>query len=233
MVDQDSNPITPPTSTPAFSGDAEDRADRALVKQIRAEGTAGRAAWGELLQRYQDRLFRVCLRMAGDRETAADLTQDAFVKVIQGLDSWDGRSRLSTWIFRVTMNVCLSHLRAAKVRRHRSLDAPIKSPFVGTKSLQGPITTLGGQAASREPGAEEGVQQQEQRARLLGALADLDPEQRAIIVLRDVQGLDYDQIAAALGVAVGTVKSRLFRSRVALRGLIEKPPPSFPTAPPE
>ncbi len=193
------------------------------MKKIRAEG-ADRAAWGELVQRYQDRLFGVCLRMVGDRDTAADLTQDAFVKVIQGLDSWDGRSRLSTWMIRVTMNVCLSHLRAAKVRRHRSLDAPIKPPVMGSDSADSPITTLGGQAAAREPGTESSVQQHEQQRRLLAALADLDPEQRAIIVLRDVQGLDYDQIAAALGVAVGTVKSRLFRARLALRQLIETPP---------
>jgi RNA polymerase sigma-70 factor (ECF subfamily) len=75
---------------------------------------------------------------------------------------------------------------------------------------------------AREPGTGSSVQGREQQRRLLAALADLDPEQRAIIVLRDVQGLDYEQIAAALGIAVGTVKSRLFRARLALRQLIEK-----------
>jgi RNA polymerase sigma-70 factor (ECF subfamily) len=203
-------------------GEGDDRQDRALVKRIRAEGTSSRAAWGELVQRYQDRLYAVCLRMVSDPETAADLTQDAFVKVIQGLDTWDGRARLSTWIIRVTMNVCLSHLRAAKVRRHSSLDQPIQSPFVGGASDEGPITTVGSRVEAREPGTGSSVQGREQQRRLLAALADLDPEQRAIIVLRDVQGLDYEQIAAALGIAVGTVKSRLFRARLALRQLIEK-----------
>jgi RNA polymerase sigma-70 factor (ECF subfamily) len=131
-------------------------------------------------------------------------------------------------MIRVTMNVCLSHLRAAKVRRHKSLDAPIKSPFMGGDAQESPITTLGSKVGAMEPGADSSVQQHEQQRRLLAALADLDPDQRAIIVLRDVQGLDYEQIAAALEVAVGTVKSRLFRARLALRQLIEPDPPTPP-----
>src|SRR4051812_7528632 len=195
MVDQDS-----PTS-PSTLPDEGDEIDRNIVARIRAAGIGSRAAWGELLTRYQDRLFTVALRMVGNREVAADLTQDAFVKILQGLDTWDGRSKLSTWMIRVTMNVVLSHLRAAKVRKHASLDAEIAPSLVrgvsGRQSLAG-----------REPDAGQGVELTDQRRRVLAALADLEPDQRAIIVLRDVQGLDYDQIAAALGVATGTVKSR-------------------------
>jgi RNA polymerase sigma-70 factor (ECF subfamily) len=161
--------------------------------------------------------------MVTSRDTAADLTQDAFVKILQGLDSWDGRSKLSTWMIRVTMNVCLSHLRAAKLRRHASLESQFNPSLVrGFEDSLGPITTESSAASGREPQPAQGVQHSEQRRRLLAGLAALDPDQRAIVVLRDVQGLDYDQVAAALDVPVGTVKSRLFRARLALRQLIEQ-----------
>jgi RNA polymerase sigma-70 factor (ECF subfamily) len=225
MVDQDSEPI----SSDIDPGAAADREDRALVARIRAAGSGDRRAWGELLTRYQDRLYGVCIRMVTDRETALDLTQDAFVKILQGLDSWDGRSRLSTWMIRVTMNVCLSHLRAAKLRRHASLEGQLSASLVrGAKAGESPITADPAFSSGREPQPSEGVQHKEQRRRLLAGLAALDPDQRAIIVLRDVQGLDYDQVGATLGLPVGTVKSRLFRARLALRQLIEKQSDSPP-----
>ena len=218
MVDQDSPPISP-SSHPSDEGD---QIDRALVAEIRGAGIGSRDAWGGLLTRYQDRLFAICLRMVSNRDVASDLTQDAFVKVLQGLDSWDGRSKLSTWIIRVTMNVCLSHLRAAKLRKTASLNDDFSPSLV--RGMEGASSTLTRSPLSdREPGPDEGVQSQDQRRRVLSALASLDPDQRAIIVLRDVQGLDYDQIAAALSVATGTVKSRLFRARLALRELLEPP----------
>jgi len=222
MVDQDSPPISPHAP-----GADDDRIDRALVGKIRAAGIGSRAAWGELLERYQDRLYSVCLRMVGDRDRAADLTQDAFVKVLQGLDSWDGRSRLSTWMIRVTMNVCLSHLRSEKLRRHARLGneagmPPGRGESPGNRSPDAFPAGSGRRGeAEREPAPESSVQHQDQRRRVLAALASLEPDQRAIIVLRDVQGLDYDQIAAALDVAVGTVKSRLFRARLAMRESME------------
>src|SRR4029077_1267195 len=133
-----------------------DQLDRALVERIRGAGIGDRAAWGELLARYQDRLYAVCLRMVGDRDAAADLTQDAFVKVIQGLDSWDGRSKLSTWMIRVTMNVCLSHLRSEKLGRDASL-----GDEGGTPLRRGEALGAGGMESrtgnpEREPGPEVG-----------------------------------------------------------------------------
>lgn len=204
--------------------DADDRHDRALVEQVRRDGIGRRAAWEELFTKYQDRLFGVCYRMVSNRQTAADLTQDAFVKVLQGLDSWDGRSKLSTWMIRVTMNVCLSHLRAAQLRDH----APLKLAGSLTRSEQHPNKGFGRSPHSasdeqtREPDPVSGVQHDDRRRVLASSLASLDPEQRAILVLRDVQGLDYEQIAQALGVATGTVKSRLFRARAALREEVER-----------
>lgn len=217
-----------PNPTPGRTAplpDDDDAHDRRLVAEIRRFGLTtpqGKHAWSELFLRYQDRLFTICFRMVPNRETATDLTQDAFVKLLSGLDSYDGRSKLSTWIFRVTMNICLSHLRAAKLRKHASLDALSPSLSRGVApSSYGNMGDLGnhpswiGQQTELQP--EQGVEHQQRRLRVAAALSALDAEQRAILVLRDVQGLEYDQIAAVLEVAVGTVKSRLFRARAALR----------------
>lgn len=183
--------------------------EAALVARIRQRGLADRDAWNQLLAAHQDRLYAVCLRMVG-RDAAADLTQDAMIKILQGLDGYDGRSQVGTWMIRVAMNACLSWLRGQKLRRHKGLGVD-----------EGSVRSLGTQGGHRELSPGQGVQEQERQAALVAALADLPDDQRAIVVLRDVQGLDYDQIAECLQIAVGTVKSRLFRARLALRELTE------------
>ncbi len=169
-------------------------------------------AIGKLLRAYQRRIYAVCYRMLRNADEAADLTQDSLVKVIEGIDSYDGRAALSTWVIRVTMNCCLSHLRKQKIRRHRSLDSPVgPDDQPAAAILQG----------SEEPSSLERVEQAEARSVLLGCLGDLDPEMRSVIVLRDMQDLDYQQIGEVLQVPIGTVKSRLFRARAALRAAAE------------
>lgn len=197
----------------------EDARDAELVA---AANRGDAAAWSTLLQRHQDRLFAVCLRMVGPRE-AADRCQDAMVKIVQGLHSFDGSAQVSTWMTRVAMNVCLSHLRGAKLRKHASLDAMLESG-AGRGLEHWSASDRGAAVAGRsgEPGPDSGVQSEEMRRSVAAALLRLEPEQRAILVLRDVRGLDYDQIAAVLEVAVGTVKSRLFRARAALRAILEE-----------
>lgn len=209
-----SPPAAPP---PPAAADPAAAQEQAILRAIRA-GESG--AWAALVARYQDRVYAICLRMVGDRDTAMDLAQDTFVKVIQGLGSYDGRARLSTWITRVAMNTCLSWRRSQKLRRHASLDG-------GTGAGEGDWDDgLGGGGSweggeVREPGPAQSVELGEQNNRVAAALAALGPEQRSILVLRDIQGLDYEQIAEVLGIAVGTVKSRLFRARLALREAIE------------
>jgi RNA polymerase sigma-70 factor (ECF subfamily) len=196
------------------STDEADAQELALVKAIQRGQTQ---AWSTLLTRYQDRLFGVCYRMVGDREMAADLTQDSMVKIIEGLSTYDGRSKLSTWMIRVTMNVCLSKMRSEKLRRHASLDAPEKG--VGREGRSGADRLE--DSREREPDPGSGVERDELRRMMAAALLRIAPEQRAILVLRDSRDLDYDQIAEVLNIPVGTVKSRLFRARAALREAIE------------
>ncbi|MEC9373224.1 MAG: RNA polymerase sigma factor [Planctomycetota bacterium] len=179
-----------------------------------AAQSGDRAALAALLRRHESQLFAMCVRMVGDRETARDLTQDAMVRVIEALDRFDGRARFSTWATRIAINLCLSHLRKQKLRRHPSLDAPLDPTSQKPSWTQTRQTT--------EPGPAGSVEHREELVRLEAAMAELDAEQRTILVLRDVRDLDYRQIAETLEVAVGTVKSRLFRARSALREAMER-----------
>lgn len=241
-----SKPSPAPTSGPAPIASADDLADLRLVAAIRAGEPR---AWHQLLSKYQDRLYGVCLRVIGDspraRQTATDLTQDALVKIIQGLSTYDGSAKLSTWMIRVTMNVCLSHLRSQKLRRHGSLDAPTSPPGTGKGGSGGGGGSGGADKgfslsellADREPGPVERVSHEQTRAMVTAALATIDPEQRVLLVLRDAKGLDYHQIAQVIDVPVGTIKSRIFRARIALREACEQlnernrpQPPSRPSS---
>lgn len=226
-------PDEPPALSPRTDGDDLDpkrqeqdaasarraELDAQIIDRIRATPSAAerQAAWAELLQAHEDRIFATCLRMVRDYETARDLTQDSMVKVIQGLDSFDNRARFSTWLTRVAMNVCISHMRKRKLRRHASLDAPMG----GEGDARGRSFSDALEAAP-EPSGHERVERREDRDMLLAALDTLDPDHRAVLVLRDGQDLDYQQIGDVLGVPIGTVKSRLFRARAALREAIEK-----------
>ena len=152
--------------------------------------------------------------MVHNEPDARDLTQDSMLKILQGLESYNGRSKLSTWIIRVTMNCCLSHLRKQRLRRHRSLDA---GPDGQWEASAGPLDAPG----SLELSPHQHVEQSEMRLMLSRALAGLDPQMRAVLVLRDMQELEYHRLADILDVPVGTVKSRLFRARLALREAVE------------
>lgn len=193
-------------------GEPDEQRELRLVQAIRA-GDHG--AWSGLIDLYQDRIYATCVRMLGDQDRAADQAHEAVIKVMEGIRTYDGRARLSTWIIRVTMNACLTHLRSEKYRRHASLDA-MRAARSG--SAGGPVVgRVGFEPEGGEPDVHSRVQSSDQQTRLISALLELSPEHRAVLVLRDGRGMDYEQIGDVLGIAVGTVKSRLFRARAALR----------------
>lgn len=156
-----------------------------------------------LLAPELDRVYAVCRRMVGRREDAEELAQDALVKIIRGLPAFDGRSSLSTWMTRVTINACLSWMRTR-----------------ARKTVQKTIRLEQPELIPEEPGSPAGVQSDEHAA-VERALDRLKPEHRAVLVLRDVRDLDYEAIGASLDLPIGTVKSRLFRARAALRRELE------------
>lgn len=218
-------PVSEPTPE-----DLSQQEDLRLVAQIQAGRTD---LWDVLLKKHQQRLFAICYRMIHNRDLAEDLVQDAVVKIIKGLDSYDNRARLSTWMTRVAINVVLTRLRSEKYRKHASLDGMGADPgghsrggyaVSAGRSGAGPSwvrRTDGTDASEPEPEPSSAVESSEMIHRMTDALATVSDEQRAILLLRDAHDLEYEHIAEVLGVPVGTVKSRLFRARQALRKAME------------
>ena len=182
-----------------------------------------RGALGEVLALHQDRLFNICLRMVNHREDAADLTQETMARVIEHVDSYNGQCAISTWMVRIAMNLCISHLRKKKVRKASSLETAGQTGADSeSRSLKDQIQD------SREPSPDSRVENQELIALIHEGLQSIDDELRAVLVLRDIDQMVYKEIALVLDVPAGTVKSRLFRARLALRHEMMRlaPPPA-------
>ncbi len=209
--------------------EAADRERAQDARLARAARSGDSKALSGLLSRHQPRIFRTCLRIVGDEEAAADATQDTLLRAVRAIASFDERAQFTTWITRIAINVCLTRARSEKLRRHISLDAPAGPARTGSHAAPNSpggvtsdqIPSLAEGLGGREQTPSERVQETEEEARVLRALSSLDPEARAILLLRDGNDLEYDQIAEVLNVAVGTVKSRLFRARQALREAME------------
>jgi len=150
------------------------------------------SAFNELMDAHQNRVFAICLRMLRNREAALDATQETFLTVFRKADRYRAQAAFSTWLYRVAVNTCYDQLRRAKRRKAETL--PEAFDPADPKALD-PLTSA------------------ELRPDIEGALAELQPEFRAAIVLVDLEGLSLETAGDILGVPVGTMKSRLFRGR--------------------
>jgi RNA polymerase sigma-70 factor (ECF subfamily) len=163
-----------------------------LITRSRA---GDREAYDLLVGAYQDRIYHVAFRVTGNREDAWDAAQDAFIRAFQGLRSFRGEAGFGTWLHRIAVNAALDIVR----RRPRTAPAGDDPPW-----------TAGGDPA------EEAVRSDVQR-RVHAAISILPPEQRTAVVLRDLAGCSYEEVARILQIPIGTVRSRLSRGREALR----------------
>ncbi|MER8000160.1 MULTISPECIES: RNA polymerase sigma factor SigM [unclassified Streptomyces] len=161
-------------------------------------------AFGELVRRHRDRLWAVALRTLGDREEAADAVQDALVSAFRAAHTFRGQSAVTTWLHRITVNACLDRARKAASRK--------TSPVDDTERLE--------QLLEPQESAEAPAERQDLHRQLLAALATLPPDQRAALVLVDMQGYPVAEAADVLGVPTGTVKSRCARGRAKLLPLL-------------
>ena len=169
-------------------------------------------AFGELFARHRDRLWAVALRTTGDPETAADGLQDGMVAAFRRAGSFRGEAAVTTWLHRVVVNACLDRLRAAKVRRADPLPDDLD------EAGRGSLATADGSDDALDP-AEHGIRA-ERRAQVLAALQQISPEQRAALVLVDMEGYPVAEAAEILECAEGTVKSRCARGRARLAVLL-------------
>ena len=188
--------------------------DQFLVAQAQQGDTA---AVAKLILRYQDRIFNVILKICGNYQDAAELTQETFVKVIEKVRTFKGQSSFYTWLFRIAVNLTLNYCKRRGKVKYMSLDQ-----LIGTDGQSGKKELISFLMDKSVPDPAELVEKKEVEGILLAALERLDEKYRAIIVLRDIEDMSYEQIADALDIELGTVKSRLSRSRMRLRRILEK-----------
>lgn len=167
-----------------------------------AETLAGKsAAFGQLVEKYQDRLYNTLVHVVGNREDALDMVQEAFVQAFVKLETFHQHSAFYTWLYRIAFNI------AASQRRRRRPTASVERTHEST----------GDEPVDGRAGPDERLEQQERCRQVQQAIGDLGEEYRAVLVLREIDGCCYETIAEILDLPVGTVRSRLHRARLQLR----------------
>lgn len=181
--------------------------ERLLVSRSKAGDIA---AFEELIGAYQKKIFNLAYRIIGNYDDAADLAQEALIRIFRSIGGFKEQSSFSTWIYRITTNVCLDEIRKRKSKKEYSLD----------EEVQVDDGQLKRQVMSEDPGPDEVYEREELRNMVKNAIDKLPEEQKLVITLRDIQGLSYDEIAEVLDCPGGTVKSRINRARQALKKVL-------------
>lgn len=179
------------------------------IKVIKRAVKGDADAFEQLVLAYQTPIYNLCLRMTGNPEDAADLSQETFLKVWKSLASFHFEAAFSTWLYRLASNTCLDHIRSVKRRPQLSLTAEDADGEEKAIDLPDP-----------SPLPEEAAITKDENERLARAIQSLDEQHRQILTLRAINDLSYAEIADILGIKEGTVKSRLARSRNALRKIL-------------
>lgn len=169
-------------------------------------------AFEELILKHEKIVYNLALRMMNYSEDAKDISQEVFLKAYRSLSNFDERSAFSTWLYRITHNTCIDEMRKRKGKQSFSLE----------EELENEEGSMQRQIADEGDTPEESLLRAEQRNEILQALDNLSEEHKAAIVLRDVKGLSYEEIAEILEVTLGTVKSRISRGRNQLKNEILK-----------
>lgn len=180
--------------------------EMALIRQVQQ---GNQDAFAQLLQIYEKPVYNLCLRMTGNAEDAADMTQEAFLKIWRGIEQYKFESSFSTWIYRLTSNVCIDFLRGKK--RRQTVSITVEEDQDGSVELDVPDTA---------PLPEEQVLHRETQDEISKAMDLLDEEFRLILTLRIIEDLSYEEIAQVMDIKVGTVKSRLARARGKLKNIL-------------
>ena len=180
--------------------------DQNEVRLVKRAKQGDMHAFEELILQHEKIVYNVALRMMNHSEDAKDISQEVFLKAYRNIGNFDERSQFSTWIYRITANTCIDEMRKRKGRQSFSLEEG---------SMQRQVADAG-----ETP--EESMLREEQKSEILQALESLSPEHKVAVILRDIKGLSYEEIAEILELTLGTVKSRISRGRNQLKQEILK-----------
>ncbi|OGW32726.1 MAG: hypothetical protein A2X59_12090 [Nitrospirae bacterium GWC2_42_7] len=172
-------------------------------------------AFESLVIKHQKKMFNIAYRIAGNYEDAAEIVQDAFLSAYKSIKNFEGKARFSTWLYTIVVNLSKNRLRQTQTQSMHepvSFDdpVPVKDGYVNAEPV------------SDNPSALEELEKREVQQKVNDCIDTLDTEFREVLVLRDIQGFSYIEISAMLKIAEGTVKSRLFRAREAMKNCLKK-----------
>ena len=187
--------------------------DAALVERCKKGDSE---AMERLIVKYQNRIYNVVLKICADPDDAAELTQETFVKIIQNVRKFEGRSGFYTWAFRIAVNLALNHCQRSGRLSVRSLDAEQDRRDGSERQILKDYLS-----DDSSPDAADIAQRKELYEIAARALLKLDESQRTVVILRDIEGMSYARIAEVLDIELGTVRSRLSRARSKLRDILE------------
>ena len=169
-------------------------------------------AFEELILKHEKIVYNVALRMMNHSEDAKDISQEVFLKAYKNMKNFDERSMFSTWLYRITTNTCIDEMRKRKGKQSYSLE----------EELENEEGSMQRQIADEGETPEESLLREERKSELLQALDTLSEEHKAAVILRDIRGLSYEEVAEIVDLPMGTVKSRISRARNQLKNEILK-----------
>ncbi len=203
----------PHQAGPAKVGDAGDEHRRAEAELVERCRQGDQRAFRTLVERYQRKVFSLAFGLLKDPDEARDISQEAFLKAHRHIGSFQGTASFYTWLYRITVNLCIDRKRKVGRGSEVELDERLSHRQVGS-----PADVLSAQKLSFNP--QRVAQSSELRHRILEALAQLSEQHRAVLVLREVEGLSYKEIADSMDCPEGTVMSRLFHARRQMQQLL-------------
>lgn len=181
-----------------------DEREKLLIKKCRSGDVE---AFEQLISSYERRAYNIALRVMGNEEDAKDMAQEAFIRIYRAIKDFKEQSAFSTWLYRIVTNVCLDEIRKRKKQKLVSLEGNLES-IIGDVQVE--TGTSSGQP-------EAAYELEEQKRVIMKAIYELSEEYKTAVILRDIQGFSYEEIAAILDCSSGTVKSRISRGRNLLR----------------
>lgn len=181
--------------------------EKALIK---AAAGGDVKAFEALIEEHKKTVYNISYRMSGNYDDAMDMSQEIFIKLFKNIGKFRGKSKFSTWVYRIATNTCLDEMRKIKNKTAYSLDSEIETD-------EGSFTA---ELEDKSPTPEDALQAVEIKDAINEALKRLSDDHRQVVILRDIQNMSYDEIAVILNCSVGTVKSRLSRGRRALQKIL-------------